>query len=114
MKADLSRRPDGIVLLRLAGRLDAANAPALERTLTAARGEAPRLLLELSAVDFLDSSGLGALVGALKSCRRAGGDLRLAAPSAPVARLLRLTALDRVFAVGSDGEAEWEAMAKGG
>ena len=114
MRADLSRRPDGIALLRLSGRLDAANAPALERALAAAREEDPRLLLELSAVDFLDSTGLGALVGALKGCRRAGGDLRLAAPSPPVTRLLRLTALDRVFAVGGDADAAWEAMAKGG
>jgi len=57
-----------------------------------------RLVVDLSDVAFLDSSGLGALVACLKSARQAGGDLRIAAPSKQVMMVLQLSNLDRVLA----------------
>jgi anti-sigma B factor antagonist len=45
----------------------------------------------------MDSSGLGALVGCLKSARQAGGDLRIAAPSAQVLMVLKLSNIDRIL-----------------
>lgn len=56
-----------------------------------------RIVVDLEAAEFVDSSGLGALVGGLKSTRQAGGDLRIAAVPANVQTVLRLTNLDRVL-----------------
>jgi len=53
--------------------------------------------VDLSSTEFMDSSGLGALVAGLKTARQAGGDLRIASPSAQVQTVLSLTNLDRVL-----------------
>jgi anti-sigma B factor antagonist len=55
------------------------------------------LVVDLHAVDFIDSSGLGALIGGLKSARQHGGDLRIAAAGAQVRAVLKLTNLDRIL-----------------
>jgi anti-sigma B factor antagonist len=46
---------------------------------------------------FIDSSGLGAVIGGLKTARQAGGDLRIASLTPQVASVLQLTNLDRVL-----------------
>ena len=56
-----------------------------------------RLVVDLRAVDFIDSSGLGALIGGLKSARQQGGDLRIAAAGDQVRAVLKLTNLDRIL-----------------
>lgn len=66
------------------------------------RNGRPRLVVDLGRLDFIDSSGLGALVAGLRSARAAGGDLRLANASPQVATVLRLTNLDRVLRVHDD------------
>jgi anti-sigma B factor antagonist len=55
------------------------------------------IVVDLSTTDFIDSSGLGALVAGLKTARQAGGDLRIAKPSEQVRTVLQLTNLDRVL-----------------
>ncbi|GAB3601269.1 STAS domain-containing protein [Microbacterium tumbae] len=56
-----------------------------------------RLIVDLHAVDFIDSSGLGALIGGLKTARQQGGDLRIAAAGDQVRAVLKLTNLDRIL-----------------
>ncbi|MFZ5851119.1 MAG: STAS domain-containing protein [Actinomycetota bacterium] len=84
----------------VAGEIDLDTAPALRaellRLLHAGRA---RLILDFSAVSFLDSSGLGALIGARRRAQLTGTRVELAAPSDRVLEVLRLTALDRVFPV---------------
>jgi len=60
------------------------------------------LVLDLTAVDRMDSTGLGVLVGALKRLRAGNGQLRLAAAHGDVARLLHATGLDKVLPLYSD------------
>jgi anti-sigma B factor antagonist len=56
------------------------------------------VVVDLGEVEFIDSSGLGALVGGLKSTRQAGGDLRIARAGEQVLAVLKLTNLDRILA----------------
>lgn len=65
-----------------------------------------RLVVDLSDVSFIDSSGLGALVSALKTLKRSdnGGDVRLARVQAPVVSLLEIIRLNRVFTTYSTVE----------
>ena len=53
--------------------------------------------VDLGPTTFIDSSGLGALVSGLKTCRQAGGDLRIAAAGEQVRTVLKLTNLDRIL-----------------
>jgi len=56
----------------------------------------------MAETTFLDSSGLGALIGGLKSARQAGGDLRIARPTPAVRTVFELTNLDRVLRARDD------------
>ncbi|GAC1509538.1 MAG: anti-sigma factor antagonist BldG [Candidatus Dormibacteraceae bacterium] len=80
------------------GRLDVAGAPTLKDAISEAlkTGE-PRVVLDLEGVSFVDSTGLGSVIAALKQIRSSQGDLRLAAPNQQVRVVLELTTLDRVF-----------------
>jgi anti-sigma B factor antagonist len=63
------------------------------------------LLVDLSAVGFLDSSGLGALVRALTLAQKEGGQTKLLHAGAQVRKLLQMTKLDSVFEIHEDLEA---------
>jgi len=80
------------------GRLNMVSAPTLREVVgdVIAAGQ-NRVVVNLSGVEFMDSSGLGSLVGCLKRARQAGGDLRISAPTAQVAMVLQLSNLDRVL-----------------
>ena len=89
---------DGVAVLRLDGRLNMVAAPRLKASIDECiDGGGKHVVVDLADVVFMDSSGLGALVGALKTARQAGGDLRIAAPSEQVVMVLQLSNLDRVL-----------------
>ncbi len=60
------------------------------------------LVLDLSGVDFIDSFGLGVLIGALKRVRLLDGDLQLVVTEPRVRRVLELCDLDRIFTLHTD------------
>lgn len=89
---------DGVTVIRSNGRLNMAAAPQLRALLSESVDAGDRhIVVDLSDVTFIDSSGLGALIGGLKTARQAGGDLRIASPNDQVATVLGLTNLDRVL-----------------
>ncbi len=65
-------------------------------------GRSGRIIVDLEKVDFIDSSGLGALISALKVLRSNGGDLVLSSMSAQVRTVFEITRLLRVFEVYQD------------
>jgi anti-sigma B factor antagonist len=88
---------DGVVITPR-GRLNMVAAPRLRTLLTnTVRGGQRRVVVDLSATEFMDSSGLGALIAGLKTARQAGGDLRIASVTPQVAMVLELTNLNRVL-----------------
>lgn len=90
-------------IVRLDGALDVAAAPALRERLSGLLQPGTRLLiLDLSLVSSCDSAGLAVLIGAERRARVLGIDMRLAAPSVPVTKLLRLTGLDRNLTICPD------------
>ena len=98
MDVTVEPRSDGVAVVRLVGRLDLASAEAVKQQLVQAVGAGHRqLVVDLDGVDFLDSSGLGALIGGLKVARVARGNLRIARPNDQVRLVLELTTLDRVL-----------------
>ena len=82
------------------GEVDLYTAPRLKERLAdlAGRGRS-HLVVDLTSVEFMDSTGLGVLIGALKRCKESGGSLALVAPREPVMKVLAITGLDKVFPV---------------
>jgi anti-anti-sigma factor len=88
----------GATIVAPTGRLDVAGAPALKDAISEAlKNGQPRVILDMEGVSFVDSTGLGSVIAALKQIRSSQGDLRLAAPNQQVRVVLELTTLDRVF-----------------
>ena len=89
---------DGITVIEPHGRLNMVAAPKLRQLIAViVDGGDNRVVVDLSLTEFIDSSGLGALISGLKTARQAGGDLRIAAPTAQVESVLALTNLNRVL-----------------
>lgn len=64
----------------------------------------PKIVVNLKAVDYIDSAGLGVLVGLFVSARNRGGDLKLVSPNQRTKELLRRTSLDNIFMVYGNNE----------
>ncbi|TKV26111.1 STAS domain-containing protein [Arthrobacter sp. NamB2] len=80
------------------GRLNMVAAPKLREVINgvvASGGK--RIVVNLADTSFMDSSGLGALIGCLKLARQSGGDLRIAAVQPQVKMVLELTSMHRVL-----------------
>jgi len=98
----LERRPD-LATARLVGEVDLFTAPRLHEGLSVLFDEGVRTLtLDLSELEFIDSTGLAELVLALERHRAGGGDVLLRCPSPSTAKLLEISGLDRVFVVTTD------------
>lgn len=105
-----TRQDKGIDLLTLRGDFDAENAPRVQETLTALTDrERPVIFVHMADLKYIDSAGLGVLVGALKQAAARAGKIVLIQPSPFVTRILRVTALDKMFPVFAD-----EAQARAG
>ena len=94
-------------IVTLRGEIDAFTAPTLRadlRHLVEERG-ARIVVVDLEAVTFLDSSALGALVGAFRRLRERDGQLRIVEPRAAASRIFELTGLDAVLDLYPDREA---------
>lgn len=98
---------DGWQIVSVSGEVDIATAPELRERLHALLGQgSTQLIVDLSGVGFLDSTGLGVLVGALKRVRTQGGDLRLVSTEPRITKIFEITRLDSAFGVyGSRDEA---------
>lgn len=84
----------------LKGELDADNVEELNRFFLEGEGAGEfRIVLDLSELDYVDSSGLGSFVRLMKEARGKGGDVRLVGPTNEVKKVLELTRLNRVFDV---------------
>lgn len=94
-----TREYGGYVVIALQGELDVVDAASLMAVLAAAAAGNPRIIIDLSALAYIDCCALGVLGRVRAQVRQAGGDLVLAAPRGLVRRLLDLTGLIGVFSV---------------
>jgi anti-sigma B factor antagonist len=93
-------------VLEVGGEVDVYTAPRLrERLVELVEQGSRHVVVDLSRVEFLDSTGLGVLVGALKRLRAVNGTFKLVCAHERLLKIFRITALDRVFALYDTVEA---------
>jgi anti-sigma B factor antagonist len=91
---------DSSAVVAVAGEIDVYTSPVLqEKLVEVLRDGSSNIVLDLSKVTFLDSTGLGVLITALKRCRNAEGDLELVTAQPNVLKVLEITGLNDVFQV---------------
>jgi anti-sigma B factor antagonist len=97
----VSRAADGDVpVVEVSGEVDVYSAPALKDQLTSLlKSGASSVVVDLSEVAFLDSTGLGALVEARAATSESGGSLPLVCSQERILKLFKITGLDGVFAI---------------
>ena len=94
---------DARPVVRVAGEIDIETSPLLEEQLQAVLDEGhASVLVDLGQVTFLDSTGLSALIGGLRRCQGAGGELHLASPRPNVRKVLEVTGLVETFHVDEE------------
>ena len=103
-------------VLQIRGEVDVYTAPQVrERVIQLLGGGVRHVIADLREVEFLDSTGLGALVGSLKRLREQDGSLGLVIADGKITTVFRVTGLDRVFTLHTsfpdaiDGDPHWQA-----
>lgn len=95
-----SKSIDNIQVITLTGRFDALTSSKVESWLEdVSKNQPTRIVVNLSGVNFIDSTALSTLVTGMKRARQAGGDMRLCKLQQPVRVIFELTRLDKAFKI---------------
>jgi len=92
----------GVVMLNLTGKLDACSDVKFQATIKRlVEKNFNRIFIEMSALTFLDSTGLGACMKAHRAVHENGGALIFISPSNPVQKVFRVTGADKIFNISA-------------
>lgn len=107
MNATVATRAEGDrTVVDVVGEIDLYTAPLLRAALNEAVADgARRIVVDMTGTQFLDSTGLGVLVGGLKRVRTVDGDLELVCSSEKILKVFRITGLLKVFVLHANLEA---------
>lgn len=99
MDLSLKSRTQGpFQVIEVGGEVDVYTAPKLRESIVSAVDDGHnRLIIDVEQVDFLDSTGLGVLVGSLKRVRAEGGSLDIVCTHERILKIFDITGLDKVF-----------------
>jgi len=98
MKHEMIER-QGVMIVALKGEVDLESSPEAREVLLKSIEGATRVLIDLSGVTYIDSSGVASMVEALQVSKKNGAVFALAAASEPARRILELARLDKVFTI---------------
>ena len=105
MELNVSSRSLGDhAVVTASGEIDLYTAPRLHNALAAVIDNADhaRVVVDMSGVEFCDSTGMNVLLSCLRQIRERGGELEIAAPRPAVRKILQVTGLDSVFTIVND------------
>jgi anti-sigma B factor antagonist len=99
MEFTVSTRAEGpFTVVEVSGEVDVYTAPRLREAVVSAIDDgSTRLVIDVDKVEFLDSTGVGVMVGALKKVRSAGGTLDIVCTQPRLLKIFDITGLDKVF-----------------
>ncbi len=99
-------------ILDIEGEIDVYTSTQLKETIVSTMAEGAKfVVMNLSKVEYLDSTGLGVLIGALKHLRERQGNLVIVSPSMRITRIFEITGLYKIFTIY---QTEEEAATKEG
>lgn len=103
----------GAPVIELEGEVDVYTAPQLkQQMISLLDAGAKQMVVDLTQVEYLDSTALGVLIGGLKRMRERDGNLSLVCPSPRIRRVFEITGLDKIFDIyNSERDAE-EALGR--
>ena len=105
MKIERSLVAGNIPVLRLSGELDLNSVPDVRRSIRALIDEGlVNFIINLSELDFIDSSGLGVLVGGLARVREKQGEIKIACSNKRILRVFEMTRLTQLFEIHTSEE----------
>jgi anti-sigma B factor antagonist len=104
-----ARELPGTTIVDVTGEIDMSSSPSFRKALLDSLSKAPRLAVNLSNVQYIDSSGIASLVEVLKLARSAEKRLVLFGLNAPVQEVLRLTRLTKIFEIRNTEQEAIEA-----
>ena len=100
------RNVQGIPVLDLSGEVDSYNSPKLREKMLALIGEGKsKFVVNLTGVDYIDSTGLGTLVGGLKRVSEKGGTIQIICPNEQIYKVFSITGLVKVFEIFDNEQA---------
>jgi anti-sigma B factor antagonist len=111
LKIETEHTDDGFTICRPIGELDAFTVSQFRQALAELASQ-PRLVIDMSAVPFVDSAGLGALIGGIRRARELGGDVVVVVNRPGLVRTLKTTGFDRIVAMTETLDAAKEAFEK--
>jgi len=105
---DTKTLDEKLPLIRLEGEVDVYTAPQLkQQMINLLESGARTMVVDLSDVEYLDSTALGVLIGGLKRMREMDGNMVLVCPSPRIRRVFEITGLDKIFEIfNSETEAQ--------
>ncbi len=102
-----------VIVVAPSGEIDLATAPQLREGLEQAELQAPSgLIIDLSGVGFIDSTGIGELVGCHRRCQEQGRPLAFVVPGGTITKILRVTGMDSVFDLHQDEASAAESVSR--
>jgi anti-sigma B factor antagonist len=103
----------GTPVIELEGEVDVYTAPQLkQQMISLLESGSSQMMIDLTKVEYLDSTALGVLIGGLKRMREREGNLSLICPSPRIRRVFEITGLDKIFDIyNSEADAE-EALGR--
>lgn len=98
LRVDTSKEADGTATISLSGEVDVYTSPRVKQEIVDLLNQGvSRLVVDVSQVEYLDSTGLGVLIGGLKRAREHEGDLRLICDNPRILRIFEITGLTKIF-----------------
>jgi len=106
-----TRQPrEGVAVIALAGEVDVYTSPRVKQEIVnLLNSDVTRMVVDLTGVEYLDSTGLGVLIGGLKRARERDGDLKLICDNVRILRIFEITGLTKIFDIY---RSETEALEK--
>jgi anti-sigma B factor antagonist len=99
-KMDTYTLDGGVPVITLKGEVDVYTAPQLkQQMITLLEAGAKQMLIDLTNVEYFDSTALGVLIGGLKRIRERDGSLSLLCPNPRIRRVFEITGLDKIFEI---------------
>jgi len=107
----IEEKKDELDILKLEGRLDAASAKEIKSKINQlGKDNRIKIVMDLSEINFIDSTGLGCMVSCLRTVSKKGGDIKIAGLQAQVRAIFELTRLHRIFQIFDDTETAFRSF----